>query len=459
MENERKREEAYDNWLVSEVLLLSLLAAALALFVTNPELRDVWYLPEARITLDTIVALASLAVSVLTGTRFAVEGRRLDLLLCAGFFVFAVSTVAFEILPLFGSSDGEVPVPEAWAGVAARLIGVALVAAAPFDRGRIAERERVVLPMLITLGAILLAVWTMCHSLGDSLPDLTLVPWPLTVALGMQASLSLLALIGFGLRYRRQGKDFDRWLALASTLLLFADLHYVFTPIISGEVVSQGDIMRIVAYGVLLVGVWRAIRYAEFGRAVAEERARVAREIHDGLAQYLFAISTHASMLATGTAPEGTVHQLKEAAAAAQQEARFAILALSSASGNAPFDAALSRYIEFLTVDGDLAVDLEIDPRIALAPDEQIEVFRIVQEGLGNVRKHANAGQAVVTIGVRGEERFVQVRDDGGGFDGNGSAAGQGLKNMRERARSIGGGFSLTSVPEGGTALEVVLRA
>ena len=54
------------------------------------------------------------------------------------------------------------------------------------------------------------------------------------------------------------------------------------------------------AYGVLLVGVWRAIRFAEFGRAVAEERARVAREIHDGLAQYLFAVSTHASMLENG---------------------------------------------------------------------------------------------------------------------------------------------------------------
>ena len=59
--------------------------------------------------------------------------------------------------------------------------------------------------------------------------------------------------------------------------------------------VSQGDFLRLLSYSVLLVGVWRAIRLAEFGRAVAEERARVAREIHDGLAQYLFAVSTHAS--------------------------------------------------------------------------------------------------------------------------------------------------------------------
>ena len=209
----------------------------------------------------------------------------------------------------------------------------------------------------------------------------------------------------------------------------------------------------------LLVGVWRAISFAEFGRAVAEERARVAREIHDGLAQYLFAVSTHASMLESGAPLDQMLPQLKEAAAAAQQEARFAVLALSSASGTAPFDAALRRYVEFLTADGALEVDVEIDPQILLAPDEQIEVFRIVQEGLANVRKHAGAQRAEVWIGQRLGRRIVRVRDDGVGFDGDEEAAGQGLKNMRLRAESIDGGFNLRSRPGRGTALEVVLRA
>ncbi|MBA3736627.1 MAG: histidine kinase dimerization/phosphoacceptor domain-containing protein [Actinobacteria bacterium] len=66
------------------------------------------------------------------------------------------------------------------------------------------------------------------------------------------------------------------------------------------------------------------ISFAEFGRAVAEERARVAREIHDGLAQYLFAVSTHATMLQQGAPQEETLTKLKEAADAAQQEARGA---------------------------------------------------------------------------------------------------------------------------------------
>jgi signal transduction histidine kinase len=151
--------------------------------------------------------------------------------------------------------------------------------------------------------------------------------------------------------------------------------------------------------------------------------------------------------------------RLKEAALLAQQEARFAILALSSASGTAPFDAALRRYVDVLTADGKLDVELEVDDAIRLAPDEQIEIFRIVQEGLANVRKHANATRAEVTIGQRPfGERFVNITDDGDGFAGDDDAAGQGLKNMRARAESIEGGFTLRSTPGRGTALEVVLR-
>jgi len=82
-----------------------------------------------------------------------------------------------------------------------------------------------------------------------------------------------------------------------------------------------------------------------------------------------------------------------------------------------------------------------------------------VQEGLANVRKHANATRAEVTIGQRAfGERFVNITDDGDGFDGEEAPAGQGLKNIRARAESIEGGFSLRSVPGRGTALEVVLR-
>ena len=220
----------------------------------------------------------------------------------------------------------------------------------------------------------------------------------------------------------------------------------------------QGDFLRVLAYGILLVGVWRAISEAEFGRAVADERARVARDIHDGLAQYLFAISTQVSMLEAGAPLDEVLPRLKRAATSAQQEARFAVLALSSAGGSARFDSALRRYVEVLTADGELDVEVDVDPQVRLAPDEQIEVFRIVQEGLGNARRHAGASHVEVSISQRNGRRVVTVADDGVGFDETAALAGQGMANMRSRAEAIDGALTLRSNPGRGTAIEVVLR-
>ena len=453
----------YQAWLWGEVLLIGLLGATLALFVANSSLRNTYSLPQVRLVLDTAVTLAAAIVALLAGLRFSVEGRRLDLLLCTGFTAAATSTLAFSIAPVMGGHP--LHRTEFWAGIGGRLFASALIAAAPFSKRRVNARGRAVGEMLIAVVIVLGLSWGFAQQAGTSLPRVAEhvgadQPFQLQGALALQALLSLVAMVGWGLRFRNRRNDLDRWLCLGATLALFAELHYVFTPLLSNRYVSQGDFLRLLSYSVLLVGVWRAIRYAEFGRAVAEERARVAREIHDGLAQYLFAVSTHASMLDSGAAdPAKTLAQLKDAAAAAQQEARFAVLALSSAGGSAPLDSALRRYVDFLTADGLLEVDLEIQNGIRLAPDEQIEVFRIVQEGLANARKHAGAERAVVEIAERAGERFVTVVDDGSGFDEEEIAAGQGLKNMRARAASIGGGFRLVSAPGRGTALEVVLRA
>jgi signal transduction histidine kinase len=451
-------KDDFQAWLGGEILLIGLLGASLALFVTNHHLQTEVNLPELRVVLQTVAAFAAGIIAVLAGVRYAVEGRRLDLLLSTGFLVASVSTTAFAIIPALNGHP--IHRPEAWAGIVGRLFSWTLIATAPFVRGR--SGPRALANTIVAALIVLFLSWLALRSSASSLPALdpaSETPFLLTGALAALALLNLLALVGFGKRFFERREDLDRWLALGATLMLFASLHYIFTPMLATSSVSRGDFLRLLAYGLLLVGAWRAISFAEFGRAVAEERARVAREIHDGLAQYLFAVSTHATMLEHGAPPEETVAKLKQAADAAQQEARFAILALSTAAGNAPFDAALRRYVEFLTADGQLEVDVEIDAAVRLAPDEQIEVFRIVQEGLANVRKHANARCAEVEIGLREGERFVSVRDDGEGFDGQATAAGQGLKNIRARTENIEGGFRLTSRPGVGTALEVVLRA
>jgi signal transduction histidine kinase len=456
------RSEAYRSWLAGELVLVALLGLATALLAATGRLEG-YALPDARVALDTAVAVCATIVAILAAVRFRVEGRAMDLMLAVGFIATGVGTFAFGVLPLL-PGGGVLGEPEVRATIAAALISAVVFAIAPFLRRRLSHRD-----VWLAVGGVLAAGALVAIS-AWSATDPVVVPtiadddgsrstW-LIAAYALLALLTLVAVIGFGLRFRRHGRDLDSWLALAFTLVVFANLHYVLSPTLSGGVVLHGDFLRLMAYGVLLVGVWRAISEAEFGRAVAEERARVARDIHDGLAQYLFAISTHVSMLEGGAPLEQLLPRLKLASRAAQQEARFAVLALSSAGGTAPFDAALRRYVDFLAADGELDVELEIDPIVALAPDEQIEVFRIVQEGLANVRRHAGARHAEVAIEQRGARRVVRVHDDGIGFDlGDDAAAGQGLKNMRARAASIDGGFTMRSSPGEGTAIEIVLRA
>ena len=456
---EHFRSQSYRSWLVGEVLLVGLLASGTGLFAVSESLQSAYELPETRLVLDTAVAVVAGIVAVLASVRFRVDGRTLDLLLAAGFGSIALGTTVFGLLPLLGGDP--LPAWAAWSLVGARLLGAALIAVAPWTNARLTARR----PALVAVGLGIVAVLA-AAGMGLRTPvwddgrTVELVEGPSVMrAASLLAILWLIALLGFAVRYRRHGRDLDSWMCLSATLALFAELHLLLTPVVSSEFVLQGDFLRLVAYGVLLVGVWRAIAEAEFGRAVADERARVAREIHDGLAQYLFAITTQVSMLESGASLEQVLPRLKRASVAAQQEARFAVLALSSAGGSARFDSALRRYVDVLTADGEVDVELDVDGSVRLAPDEQIEVFRIVQEGLGNARRHAGARHVEVAIAQRAGRRVVSVRDDGVGFDEATATNGQGLENMRQRAAAIEGRLSLRSAPGRGTAIEVVLRA
>jgi signal transduction histidine kinase len=452
------RSQTYRSWLLGETLLVCLLASGTALFAFSDSLKSAYELHDARLAFDTAVAVVATFVCVLASVRFLVEGRALDLLLAAGFWSIALGTVAFGLIPVL--DGGTLGPSAAWKLVGARLLGAGLIAVAPYADGRMAGRRRALVSvgvgvaLLLALTAIALDAPASHGSLEHDVVEGSYV----RLAAALLTALWLVALVGFALRYRRYGREFDSWMCLAATLALFADLHLVLTPVVSSDLLLQGDFLRVVAYGVLLVGVWRAIGEAEFGRAVADERARVARDIHDGLAQYLFAISTQVSMLETGAPLEEVLPRLKRAATSAQQEARFAVLALSSAGGSARFDSALRRYVEVLTADGELEVELEVDPQVRLAPDEQIEVFRIVQEGLGNARRHAGANHVDVSISQRAGRRVVTVSDDGVGFDETAVLEGQGVANMRSRAEAIDGALTLRTRPGRGTAIEVVLR-
>src|ERR1041385_8604664 len=92
----RRNRDAYQAWLLGEALLLGLLGAALALFLTQSQPHPAYALPHLKLVLQTVGVLAGGLVALLAGARFTTERRRFDLLLCLGFFVASASTAAFD---------------------------------------------------------------------------------------------------------------------------------------------------------------------------------------------------------------------------------------------------------------------------------------------------------------------------------------------------------------------------
>src|SRR5207249_4979150 len=120
----------FEGFLWGEVVLVALLGAALALFLSKPVLRNEYHLPELRLILMTLYAVGGGLVALLTASRFAAEGRRFDLCLCGGFFTTSVAWAAFGVGPaVTGLPEHRA---ETWAGLAGILLGWALVAVAPF---------------------------------------------------------------------------------------------------------------------------------------------------------------------------------------------------------------------------------------------------------------------------------------------------------------------------------------
>jgi signal transduction histidine kinase/ligand-binding sensor domain-containing protein len=202
--------------------------------------------------------------------------------------------------------------------------------------------------------------------------------------------------------------------------------------------------------------------------AVMGERNRMARELHDSLAQGLAGIALHAGALREAEAelsPAGSRHlatigRLVESSLA---EARSSVWDLHPESlRHRDLSEALRSMVRELTVDTPLKAGLEVrgTPR-PLGRQVERNIFRIGQEALTNALKHSQGGEVQMVLSFEDGRVELRVRDNGRGFDTQEAAtrgrAGFGLNSMRERAEQMGGRVTVTSRPGAGT--EVVLEA
>jgi signal transduction histidine kinase len=204
--------------------------------------------------------------------------------------------------------------------------------------------------------------------------------------------------------------------------------------------------------------------------AVVRERLRLARDLHDTLAHSMMALLTQIRLLRKleQTAPQTLPAELartEEAAQTGLQEARNAITqmrynAVRDAGLGAALDGLLARFTERSSVRHRFVAA----PDAAQFADERAEtLFRIVEEALNNVERHARATEVVVTLKYADDAPgtlLLEVADDGVGFDPGRAAPGHyGLRGMREQAALIGADLSISSTPQAGARVRIALES
>ena len=203
-------------------------------------------------------------------------------------------------------------------------------------------------------------------------------------------------------------------------------------------------------------------------RATVAERERLAREMHDTLAQLLGFVNIKTlavrEFLAQAQYDQAKI-QLDQLAKLCQDlysDTRELILGLRSETGpERGLVSALTEYTAHFSEFSGIATTLEMDGfhEIKLSPSVEVQLLRVVQEALSNVRKHADAHSARVRFERWGDTVLVEIADDGRGFDPAHIAPNElprfGLVSMRERAQSIGGTFVIVSEPGRGTRIKI----
>lgn len=202
--------------------------------------------------------------------------------------------------------------------------------------------------------------------------------------------------------------------------------------------------------------------------AVAQERLRIAHEMHDGLAQVLGYVNTKVQAVneyvRRGKNEEASA-QLRELAVSARQaytDVRESIVSLRTLPGpERPLGEVLQDFLDGWKAQTGISTHLSIDGELHLRPRVELQIVRIVQEALTNVRKHARATVARVEVRRRDGELLVNVADDGVGFDPEVRSRSDfprfGLSTMRERAQSLGGTLDVQSQLGKGTTVQVVV--
>jgi signal transduction histidine kinase len=332
-----------------------------------------YHAPGLHVALETTAALTAAAAAFLYLGRYWRTGFLDELILADGLLLLALSNFAFAALPaVFDLQTNRASV---WATLYTGALAAFLICvAALLPRPRIAAGRRWLLGVF--LGTLVVA----CVGTVPMVIDPGLLPSGITASLGPAAAtppleggmqllialLYLLAALGFARRHRLAQDELSGWLAIACTLAGAAHVNYYFHPPVYSSWIYTGDIFRLGFYLALLIGAAREVASywtSVVAAASLEERRRLARDVHDGLAQEISFIGRNVRLLRDQGAEPQLIDRILRGVARAQEESRRVVGALAS-TGDEPLDEALAEAVRDAAQRYGAAVDMELSGNI-----------------------------------------------------------------------------------------------
>lgn len=449
------------------------LGVGLTLFVTVlPFMRLAYDNPQLHLALETAEGVIAAHLAYLVLGRYRTTGQLRHLALAWAFGIFGVVNLLLGALPIVTLGTRPAGVLT-WAAVALRLVAIGTLCLAGFAGTRLAPQGRApltfvgttTLAVIITVG---LLAWAADVVLADAV-DPTLSPEssgrPRIVGHPVVLGLQLVALVLFAVaavkftsEAQRKADHLLRWLGAGAVLAAFARLNYFLFPSLYSNWVYTGDFLRLGSYLFFVVGAakeldayWRD--HATL--AVFDERRRVARELHDGLAQELAFIRSQTVAMAAGMPLQDMVGHVAAAAERALEESRRAIDTLADGA-QVPLQETLRAAAEEVAARHGAHVEVHVQVP-AVAPTVAEALARVVREAAGNAVRHGAARSVVVRLLCDNRLLRLQVVDDGQGFVPDQVRHGFGLTSMGERVEALGGELHVSSQPGQGTTVEAVV--
>ena len=390
--------------------------------------------------------------------------RLADVVLAPALGLLALTTLLFSAIPaIIGDSPGAFAI---WGQTLGQIGGMGAGAAAAWIPTRCTVRRRVTAAQTagaVGVGLVVVALAALAASrllvTPDYRPSTLQSSWlPTEIILIV---LIAVAFVGFARRAERNGDFLMRGLAVAAPFGGGAVITYAIGPALGPGWVIADELFLLGAYAAILGGAWTESaaywkRFVEL--AGAEERRRLARDLHDGLAQDLLYITMQARAVVERHPDADGLRGLLHAAERALDESRGAIGSLTD-----PLDEPLGSVLGSCVREVATRVGAEASVRVDGEPEPSAAVreavLRIAREATCNAARHGRASHVLVTLQAADTLRLT-VTDDGIGFDAEAAlrdGRGFGLESMQERARTVGGTLSIWSGPGEGTEISATL--